>query len=658
MIRTGKSSSTGSSRRAERERLLDEEEDGYSTEGQRYIEILEDDEESDEEPPRSVYVRRKDGSLKSAKRGSRYCGGKWRRKYCSFPRMRSRGDGGDMPMYGGPETYQEHPAFLHPSAGLHYSYIIVMALLLSTVVQLSRGGLLAYEQKKDPHSHDHDMHPNYTQHGFSNIRGSNNLNSGYYGNWGNHMMMGNMGPNMNNNGMVPMMRGNMNDHKMNEDDTKKDKEDDQKKIEKDGGKSSKKIYEGNATKDSTTRGEDVDDTKKESSGMTSVTQLMNNPMQNGVPPVVPGMDSVMQSMNNPQSSNDIASGMNMPPNAFSPQNMNSSMQGMPPNASSPQNNMNNPMQNMPPNASSPQNMNNPMQNMPPDASSPQNMNSLQNMNNPMQNMSPNASSPQNMNSLPSAGEMSETIQNFTAIPNAPTANAAAALAMTPVTPTSPVAPVTPAISTTSTTSSLPELPPPAAGSQSASLPSIPPPEAGSSSSFFASPDSTAVVHKKVDVPNVLDPNDSLPLLNNYKDTWDPWDPSDVPMFFHIPKSGGSSIKDIMGTCHRFTLASEFGVTDGHINDTEIAVVYPKIGVKGAFLSPFVNIDATTIPGINRAISMGFPASNHLADVVVSPYLYEASDLFTPTSKGRLFSVFRHPNERSLSLFYYLQYADW
>jgi hypothetical protein len=364
---------------------------------------------------------------------------------------------------------------------------------------------------------------------------------------------------------------------------------------------------------------------------------MNNPMQNSVPPAVSGMDSVMQSMNNPLSSNDIASGMNMPPNTSSTQNMNSSMQGMQLNASSPQN-MNNPMQNMPPNASSP------------------NMNPF--MNNPMQNMSPNASSPQNMNSLPSAGEMPATTQSMPAIPNAPTANAAAALAMTPVTPTSPVAPVTPAVSTTSTTSSLPELPPPAAGSQSASLPSIPPPEPGSSSSFFASPDSTAVVHKKVDVPDVLDPNDSLPLLNNYKDTWDPWDPSDVPMFFHIPKSGGSSIKDIMGTCHRFTLASEFGVTDGHINDTEIAVVYPKIGVKGAFLSPFVNIDATTIPGINRAISMGFPASNHLADVVVSPYLYEASNLFTPTSKGRLFSVFRHPNERSLSLFYYLQYADW
>lgn len=151
---------------------------------------------------------------------------------------------------------------------------------------------------------------------------------------------------------------------------------------------------------------------------------------------------------------------------------------------------------------------------------------------------------------------------------------------------------------------------------------------------------------------------SMELLNNFKDTSEPFTPNDVPMFFHIPKSGGSTVKDIMGACHRFTLASEFGVRDNHIHDSELAVVYPKVGIPGASLSPFVNIDTTTPQGIQRAIDMGFPASNHLADVVVTPYLYEANGLFTPTSQGRMFAVFRHPIERSLSLFYYLQYADW
>lgn len=40
----------------------------------------------------------------------------------------------------------------------------------------------------------------------------------------------------------------------------------------------------------------------------------------------------------------------------------------------------------------------------------------------------------------------------------------------------------------------------------------------------------------------------------------------VPMFFHIPKAGGSTVKDIVGTCHRFIMATETGVTDGHADD--------------------------------------------------------------------------------------------
>lgn len=57
-------------------------------------------------------------------------------------------------------------------------------------------------------------------------------------------------------------------------------------------------------------------------------------------------------------------------------------------------------------------------------------------------------------------------------------------------------------------------------------------------------------------------------------------------------------------------------------------------------SPFVNIDSTTVAGIQRAKDMGF-ADAGLADVVVSPFVYEMNDLFTDTAKGRFFSVFRH-----------------
>lgn len=86
-------------------------------------------------------------------------------------------------------------------------------------------------------------------------------------------------------------------------------------------------------------------------------------------------------------------------------------------------------------------------------------------------------------------------------------------------------------------------------------------------------------------------------------------------------------------------------------------MYPRVGVPGASLSPFVNIDATTVAGIDRAKQMGF-ADSGLGDAVVTPFMYEANELFTPSAKGRLFTVFRHPIDRAISMFYYLQVADW
>ena len=55
--------------------------------------------------------------------------------------------------------------------------------------------------------------------------------------------------------------------------------------------------------------------------------------------------------------------------------------------------------------------------------------------------------------------------------------------------------------------------------------------------------------------------------------------------------------------------------------------------------------------------MGF-ADSGLADAVVTYFLYEANQLFTPTAKGRVFTVFRHPIDRAISMFNYIQDADW
>ena len=93
------------------------------------------------------------------------------------------------------------------------------------------------------------------------------------------------------------------------------------------------------------------------------------------------------------------------------------------------------------------------------------------------------------------------------------------------------------------------------------------------------------------------------------------------------------------------------------NNQEIAIVYPGGGPKGQDRSPFINVDTTTLEGVKRAERMGF-ADSGLGDVAVAPFIYELNDMFTPKVNGRLFTVFRHPIERAVSMFYYIQQAEW
>lgn len=56
-------------------------------------------------------------------------------------------------------------------------------------------------------------------------------------------------------------------------------------------------------------------------------------------------------------------------------------------------------------------------------------------------------------------------------------------------------------------------------------------------------------------------------LSRYVDSWEPLADSDVPVFWHIPKAGGSLLKNIMGACYRLVLASAAGIKEGHASDT-------------------------------------------------------------------------------------------
>lgn len=81
---------------------------------------------------------------------------------------------------------------------------------------------------------------------------------------------------------------------------------------------------------------------------------------------------------------------------------------------------------------------------------------------------------------------------------------------------------------------------------------------------------------------------------------------------------------------------------------------PAEGKEG---SPFVNVDTTTSEGLVRAKKLGL-AESRLAELVVTPLLYDAEQVFSPENQGRIFTVFRHPMERAVSMFFYIQVADW
>jgi len=125
--------------------------------------------------------------------------------------------------------------------------------------------------------------------------------------------------------------------------------------------------------------------------------------------------------------------------------------------------------------------------------------------------------------------------------------------------------------------------------------------------------------------------------------------SDSNFFFHIPRSGGSTIKEIAGNCLGKTLADEVGVRDGHSDDTMLQVVEFD-GHK------YVNVDTTSIEGLHRSSNLGLAASK-LADMMSSSYFEDAGMLFDLEHKGRAMTIFRHPIERAVSHYYFATRSD-
>jgi hypothetical protein len=133
--------------------------------------------------------------------------------------------------------------------------------------------------------------------------------------------------------------------------------------------------------------------------------------------------------------------------------------------------------------------------------------------------------------------------------------------------------------------------------------------------------------------------------------------NEVTLFWHIPKSGGTNAKAIY-ECLGLKLASRAGALPrfGHDQDEELVAFQPwKPKGNDAW---YVNVDTTSSKGILHAEDLGLVPS-HVADLIfTSAPSFAIEHLYDDSHRGRALGLFRHPIERLVSKFYYLQVAKW
>lgn len=126
--------------------------------------------------------------------------------------------------------------------------------------------------------------------------------------------------------------------------------------------------------------------------------------------------------------------------------------------------------------------------------------------------------------------------------------------------------------------------------------------------------------------------------------------TETAFYWHIPRSGGTTLKHIFGKCLHLVQASRTSAEYCDVENKKLHVCNTRIGA-------FVNADTSDNHGIQRANELKLLASG-LTDVIISSRFLHAISLFDQQHTGRAFTIIRDPLERAVSTFYYLKNADW
>ena len=162
----------------------------------------------------------------------------------------------------------------------------------------------------------------------------------------------------------------------------------------------------------------------------------------------------------------------------------------------------------------------------------------------------------------------------------------------------------------------------------------------------------------------------------------------IPIFWHIPRTGGTTISTLLSKCHALVQAtSSFSSSSLYTREEDMALAArfrdPTLYTVRIHGQQYVNVDLDSLEGVQRAVDGGL-IEKELANVVLVPDVRLGSLLFdgdtgdggqqpqlsqtnTTTTqqqqqqdgekkeyKGVMFAMFRHPIERAASLFYHKQ----